>query len=283
MILLSLALVVASAAALGWGIATASEQLVWGALVAGLAAVALVAGSVVRLRRRLAEPPAPPSPGAAPPSSAPSSSAPPGPAQVGWPWSPDAAGTVAPPRSGWTGPAGPPSGPPPDPAQEWAGPPPPAGADQAGAASQPAAADQPGADRAAAGVQPAAAGQPGAADQVGAMGRERESVREEIASALGVSRDRPLGEPFPEDGEPPVEDVPVRDALRVAQLADDVRVLDGHPRYHLDGCPTLTGTDPVPIPVSAARRAGFTPCAVCGPDRILLARARDRSRPPAAD
>jgi hypothetical protein len=265
MILFSFALVVASAAALGWGIATASEQLVWGALVAGLAAVALVAGSVVRLRRRLAESPAPPSPDAAPPSSSAPAAAP----QAGWPWSADAAGTVAPPRSGWTGPVGPPSGPPPGPAQEWARPPPPAGADQAGAASQPAVAGEPGADR-------AAAGQPGAADQQGAMARQRDSVQEEIASTLGTARDRPLGEPFAEDGEPPVEDVPVRDALRVAQLSDDVRVLDGHPRYHLDACPTLTGTEPVPIPVSAARRAGFTPCAVCGPDRILLARALDR-------
>jgi hypothetical protein len=94
-----------------------------------------------------------------------------------------------------------------------------------------------------------------------------------------------LGEPFPDppgdDGEPPVEDVPVREALRVAQLADEVQVVDGHPRYHLGACPTLTGAEPVPLPVSAARRAGFTPCAVCAPDRALLARSRDRRGPPA--
>jgi hypothetical protein len=82
-------------------------------------------------------------------------------------------------------------------------------------------------------------------------------------------------------GEPPVEDVPVRDALRVAQLGDDVQVVDGHPRYHLDGCPTLAGAEPVALPVSAARRGGFTPCAICSPDRTLLARSRDR-RPPSA-
>ena len=82
-----------------------------------------------------------------------------------------------------------------------------------------------------------------------------------------------------EEGEPPVEQVEIRDALRVAQLADEVRVVDGHPRYHLDGCPTLAGADPVPMPVSTARRAGFTPCGVCGPDRALLARARDRRHP----
>jgi len=74
------------------------------------------------------------------------------------------------------------------------------------------------------------------------------------------------------------EDVPIRDALRVAQLADEVVVVDGHPRYHLGECPTLTGAELVPLPVSAARRAGFTPCSTCTPDRTLLARARARRR-----
>jgi hypothetical protein len=89
----------------------------------------------------------------------------------------------------------------------------------------------------------------------------------------------------------------VRDALRVAQLDDEVLVVDGHPRYHLAGCPTLAGADPaaggtragtgagtgagieaVSLAVSAARRGGFTPCAVCVPDRTLLARSRERSQ-----
>jgi hypothetical protein len=71
----------------------------------------------------------------------------------------------------------------------------------------------------------------------------------------------------------------VRDALRVAQRDDDVLVLDGHPRYHLASCPTLTGagTEAVPLAVSAARRGGFTPCAVCSPDGTLLARSRERA------
>jgi hypothetical protein len=91
----------------------------------------------------------------------------------------------------------------------------------------------------------------------------------------------------------------------VAQLDDEVLVVDGHPRYHLAGCPTLAGADPaaggtragtgagagastgagtgtgtgtVPLAVSAARRGGFTPCAVCVPDRTLLARSRERSQ-----
>src|SRR6185312_11331767 len=111
--------------------------------------------------------------------------------------------------------------------------------------------------------------------------------------------------PIPEPaGEPAVEQVAVRDALRVAQLDDEVLVVDGHPRYHLAGCPTLTGAEAgaeagpaggpaagatagpaagadagtVPLAVSAARRGGFTPCAVCAPDRTLLARSRERAQ-----
>ena len=84
----------------------------------------------------------------------------------------------------------------------------------------------------------------------------------------------------PDDGEPPVEPVAVRDALRVAQLDDEVLVVDGHPRYHLAGCPTLAGADPVPLAVSVARRGGFTPCGVCAPDGTMLARSRDRRPSP---
>jgi hypothetical protein len=104
------------------------------------------------------------------------------------------------------------------------------------------------------------------------------------ADALTGLPERPLGEPFPPPtgsppsagDEPAVEDVPVGEALRVAQLADEVVVVDGHPRYHLADCPTLPGATTIPLAVSAARRGGFTPCAVCGPDRVLLARSRAR-------
>jgi hypothetical protein len=133
-----------------------------------------------------------------------------------------------------------------------------------------------------------------------APGASAGTAEQPVAAGLGAAPDRPLGEPFPpptadrpesppaeppvDDGEPPVEDLPVRDALRVAQLDDNVQVVDGHPRYHLDECPTLAGAAPVSLPVSAARRAGFTPCAVCAPDSALLARSRDRRpAPPAAE
>jgi hypothetical protein len=302
-ILASLALVVASTAALGWGIATGSEQLVWVALLAGLAAVVLVVGSVVRLRRRLADAPA----SAASPERAAAGGAAPGdavaptpPPPAAWPWPAGAGDTTGPPRPGWTGPVQvrspdgtstsptTPGYPPPG------GPGEAAGADQApsGAPVQPWAGDAatsapaggaPGPAPAPSGPRtdpvPRAPSAPGpAVEPADPLGPAATAA----SAALSASPDRPLGEPFPvDDGEPPVEDVAIRDALRVAQLTDEVQVVDGHPRYHLDDCPTLAGAGTFPLSVSTARRAGFTPCGVCGPDRTLLARVLDRRRPSA--
>jgi hypothetical protein len=77
--------------------------------------------------------------------------------------------------------------------------------------------------------------------------------------------------------------VAVRDALRVAQLADEVLVVDGHPRYHLAGCPALRDAGTVALAVSAARRGGFTPCSICRPDATLLARSHARTQQQAHD
>ena len=74
--------------------------------------------------------------------------------------------------------------------------------------------------------------------------------------------------------EPPPEDIPVGAALRAAQLPDEVIVVDGRPRYHLADCATLAGRDGSSLALSAARRAGFTPCSLCRPDSTLLARSR---------
>jgi hypothetical protein len=296
-ILLSLALVVATATTLAWGVFASSDPLIWASLAAGLGAVASVAGSVVRRRRHLVPEAIPdagrqqagsttvgaasagldPAPSPAPSRPAESVPAPPAadpvsptgtrpeyapgakpdtrpgtaPGSQSWPWStppPGAPETGA--RPGWTGPV----------------PVPPRSADEAPAdqASAPAAAPQPQAPPVAEAPEP----------QV-----------------------LPIPEP---PGEPAVEQVPVRDALRVAQLVDEVLVVDGHPRYHLASCPTLAGAaagagaeagaeagakagaeagaGTVPLAVSAARRGGFTPCAVCAPDRTLLARSRERAQ-----
>ena len=76
--------------------------------------------------------------------------------------------------------------------------------------------------------------------------------------------------------DPPVEDVEVTDLLMVVDLTDEVLVIDEHPRYHLAGCVHLTGRTTIPLPLDEARTDGFTPCAVCAPDRNLAQRARER-------
>lgn len=85
----------------------------------------------------------------------------------------------------------------------------------------------------------------------------------------------PAGGPE-EPPDPPVEDVEVTDLLIVVDLDDEVLVIDEHPRYHLAGCAYLAGRTTIPLPIDEARADGFTPCAVCEPDRNLAARARAR-------
>ena len=57
-------------------------------------------------------------------------------------------------------------------------------------------------------------------------------------------------------------------------LDGEVRVVDGHPRFHLPGCPHLVGRVDEPLPVAEAVGLGFTPCAGCAPATTLLAEAR---------
>ena len=64
------------------------------------------------------------------------------------------------------------------------------------------------------------------------------------------------------------------EALRVADLPDEVRVVDGRPRYHLASCPHLVGREHEPLPVAEAVELGFTPCARCAPATALLTDAR---------
>lgn len=76
--------------------------------------------------------------------------------------------------------------------------------------------------------------------------------------------------------DPPVEEVEVTDLLMVVDLKDEVLVIDERPRYHLPGCKHLVGRTGIPLPLDEARADGFTPCAVCAPDRNLAQRARQR-------
>ena len=76
--------------------------------------------------------------------------------------------------------------------------------------------------------------------------------------------------------EPDIEEVEVTDLLLVVDLKDEVLVIDEHPRYHLPGCRHLSGRTPIPLPLDEARSDGFTPCALCAPDRHLADRERAR-------
>jgi hypothetical protein len=88
----------------------------------------------------------------------------------------------------------------------------------------------------------------------------------------GDEYDAEFDDEIPED-EPDAEAVSAGDAARAAALKREVLVIDGRPRYHLAGCVHLLGRDSEPLPIGEAKELGFTPCALCEPDRTLLAEA----------
>ncbi|WFE41434.1 hypothetical protein [Micromonospora sp. WMMD998] len=90
----------------------------------------------------------------------------------------------------------------------------------------------------------------------------------------------PVAEPAagggPFDGDPPAEFLSAGQVARLARLPDEVRVVDGHPRFHLTDCPHLVGRLDEPMPVTEAIGLGFTPCAHCAAASTLLADGRPR-------
>ncbi|QLQ37015.1 hypothetical protein [Micromonospora robiginosa] len=80
----------------------------------------------------------------------------------------------------------------------------------------------------------------------------------------------------PFEGDPPAEFLSAGQVARLTRLADEVRVVDGHPRFHLDDCPHLVGRLDEVLPVAEAVGLGFTPCAHCAAATTLLADARPR-------
>ncbi|WP_349875910.1 hypothetical protein ABIH81_17005 [Micromonospora sp. HUAS YX12] len=82
------------------------------------------------------------------------------------------------------------------------------------------------------------------------------------------------GEAF--DGDPPAESLSTGEVARLVRLPAEVLVVDGHPRFHLPGCPHLVGREDEPLPVAEAVALGFTPCAHCAAATTLLAEARPR-------
>ena len=78
--------------------------------------------------------------------------------------------------------------------------------------------------------------------------------------------------PLGPDGAPPEEAHDAEAAARVAQMDDEVFVVDELPRYHVPGCRSLIGNAAIPLAAREAMELGFTPCAWCSPVRSLSGR-----------
>jgi hypothetical protein len=73
-----------------------------------------------------------------------------------------------------------------------------------------------------------------------------------------------------------VEQAPVAEsAAEEPAVGGTVLVVEGRPRYHVEGCRYLTGKSAESVEVDEARDEGFTPCGVCKPDDALAAAAAD--------
>ena len=77
-----------------------------------------------------------------------------------------------------------------------------------------------------------------------------------------------------DDSEPDEEDTDAADLLVIWELADEVLVVDEHPRYHLARCDWPDAEQTERLPLREARELGFTPCAQCRPDAALARRSR---------
>lgn len=104
--------------------------------------------------------------------------------------------------------------------------------------------------------------------------RVHEPDLEPIPLVEQTVRQAPIAAPPPPDEDPAEEATDAADLLVVSELTAEVRVVDEHPRYHLDACGWVANRPTLPLPVNEARQLGFTPCAHCGPDAVLAARHR---------
>ncbi|TFV87546.1 hypothetical protein [Blastococcus sp. CT_GayMR16] len=119
---------------------------------------------------------------------------------------------------------------------------------------------------------------PAGATAAGATAVGAGPAADEAPAGRGTA-DESAADPAEELPDPEVEEVEVTDLLIIVDLKDEVLVVDEHPRYHLAGCRWIKGRGTIPLPLDEARTDGFTPCAVCEPDRNLADRARARKHP----
>ncbi|WP_027944145.1 hypothetical protein [Amycolatopsis taiwanensis] len=110
------------------------------------------------------------------------------------------------------------------------------------------------------------------ADVVRRRVRRTATEPEESAGTPERAEVTPSG-PESED-DPAEEESASEDRALVAELTDEVLVVDEHPRYHRTGCSWLAGRETIPISAKEARELGFTPCGRCTPDTHLAASHR---------
>lgn len=94
------------------------------------------------------------------------------------------------------------------------------------------------------------------------------------AAAATAASTASVAEKQPDEAEPGEESTSDADIAVLADLEDEVVVVDEHPRYHARGCTWVGTRDTIPIGIGEARQLGFTPCARCAPDASLVAAHR---------
>jgi hypothetical protein len=76
------------------------------------------------------------------------------------------------------------------------------------------------------------------------------------------------------DPDPAAELLLSSEKKKLATCQDAVLVVEGRPRYHLDGCASLAGRTTVSLPAAKAIEFGFTPCSQCASATRLLVALR---------
>ena len=99
--------------------------------------------------------------------------------------------------------------------------------------------------------------------------RQRQDTLGDEPSSVSAEGDAQLGDIPADDADPGEEDTDAADLLVVYELAQDVLVIDEHPRYHLANCLCCDQLSAERVPVREARELGFTPCGRCRPDTTL--------------
>lgn len=101
-----------------------------------------------------------------------------------------------------------------------------------------------------------------------ATGTGKQTAKLERAQAAPSGPEPGSGEA---EGAPAEEESASEDLAVVAELDDEVLVVDEYPRYHLADCSWLADRATITISVREARALGFTACGRCTPDAQLAA------------